>query len=71
MFCVWDTYGTTSNYAELFAIFKALTIAWNRNERRITIRTDSNYARMSIFHYYDVILVFYQVYFILIISNTY
>merc|ERR1712106_353107 len=51
--CMPDFYGSTSNYAELFAIQTALAIAWNRGERKITIRTDSKYAKKCILHYYD------------------
>lgn len=53
LFCAWDTYGTTGNYAEFFAILKAMVIAWNRNERRITIRTRSRHAFLCIIDRYD------------------
>merc|ERR1712123_38417 len=52
-FCKPDKWGSTSNYAELFAIQTALAIAWNRGERRITIRTDSKFAKKCILHLYD------------------
>ena len=52
-FCVCDPYGNTSNYAQLFAIQVALSFAWNRGDRRITIRTGSEFAKKCILHLHN------------------
>merc|ERR1711935_1059131 len=52
-FCGCDPYGNTSNYAQLFAIQVALSFAWNRGDRRITIRTGSEFAKKCILHLHN------------------